>query len=296
MRRGARSITILLLGALLWLGGCRNVPESERVVVKIGDDDWSAAQLERYFELNLPAASDSDDQIKSRLLDRWIDERLVLREARARELRIADQDLDDMIEDPEYEGGDWERADQRRHLRERLMIELLQSLVLAELPEAGMQELQQNLPQGEPIGRREARIRALRFDDEETATKVHQQLRRNRLTFNEAVVHYAAEGDPDGVTRVDFETLPPAVREAIGSLKAGWSSEPVEMAGSHFLFQLVEWIEGDGQQQLERLREQFETDRRRAEWEQFVAELREKSRPRIIKKRLPFRYVAETSD
>jgi hypothetical protein len=283
----------ILLFALLT--GCSDVPESERVVVKIGDEGWSVSQLTRYFQLNLPAEGDSDDRVKSRLLDRWIDERLVLQEAGARELVIADQDLDDMIEDPEYEGGDWQRADQRRHLRERLLIELLQSLVLADHPAATVEELQENLSAEAVVGRREARIRALRFDDGESAMKVHQLLRKNRLTFNEAVVQYASEGDPDGATSVDVESLPPEVREAIEPLKSGWSSSPVEMAGNHFLFQLVEWVEGDAQQQLERLRDEYETERRRAEWGRFVAELRQKGRPRIRKKNLPFRYVAENS-
>ena len=287
-----RLLTVPLFALLI---GCSNVPESERIVVKIGDDGWSVAQLSHYFQLNLPADGETDDLVKSRLLDRWIDERLVLQEARARELVIADQDLDDMIEDPEYEGGDWQRADQRRHLRERLLIELLQSLVLADQPAATIEELRAKLPRESVVGRREARIRALRFDDGESAMKVHQQLRKNRLTFNEAVVQYAAEGDPDGATSVDFESLPPEVREAIEPLKPGWSSGPVEMAGSHFLFQLVDWVEGDAQQQLERLREEYETERRRAEWERFVAELRQKGRPRIRKKNLPFRYLAETS-
>ena len=286
MKRLALALLLVLTLA------CGDAEPGEELVLTIDDSSWTREELDRYFALNLPVEGENDDLVRSALLDSWIDERVALQEARARELAIADNDLDDMIEDPEYEGGDWERQDQRRHLRERLLIELLQSMVLSDLAPATDAEVLEWAQQSGGRPSRDLRLRALRFDELERADLAHRRLRKNQLTFNEAVVQYGTEGDPDGVNRVSFETLPPEVQEVIEPLKSGWSSPPVEIGGNIYLFQVVEWIEASANDQLQRARSDLDSARRREAWKQFIEQARQARKIRVVKKNLPFSYVA----
>ncbi len=140
------------------------------------------------------------------------------------------------------------------------------------------------------------RLRSLRFDSAEDAQRVHRSLRRDRLTFNEAVVQNTDDESQGAPTIVDWSTFPPEVQQALEKLRRGWSSVPVDLGGNTYLFQVVEWIESDPDAQIEAARAEIISAARRAAWEGFVAGLRASADIRVVRKNLPFRYVPDESE
>lgn len=300
-----RIMPLALLGAL----ACAPALElHERSVVSIDGTALTRGQLEAYLAMNLASVEDPEaegedaaaqsDLVRSRLLDTWIDEHLVLHEAARRHLTIDDEQLDEQLDDPAYESGEGDRHSQRVYLRNRLLIEVVQSQVLHEVAPPTSEEtfawLEQN-PGASMAGKR-VRLRSLRFDSAEDAQRVHRNLRRNRLTFNEAVVQNTDDESQGAPTIVDWSTFPPEVQQALEKLRRGWSSVPVGLGGSSYLFQVVEWIEPDPDAQIEAARGQIAAAARRAAWNEFVDGLRAKSDIRVTSKNLPFRYVSAGSE
>jgi hypothetical protein len=231
------------------------------------------------------------------LLDTWIDERLVLSEAAVRRLTIDDEQLDEQLDDPAYESGEGDRRSQRAYLRNRLLIELVQGQVLHDVALPSSEETAAWFANsGMLMAGRKVRLRSIRFDSAEDAQRVHLNLRRNRLTFNEAVVQSTDDESQGAPTIVDWSTFPPEVQQALENLRRGWSSVPVDLGGSTYLFQIVEWIEPDPDAELEAGRAEIISTTRRAAWEAFVAGLRASADIRVVRKNLPFRYIPDESE
>ena len=270
-------------------------------VARIDGQEMTRAELDTYLAINLALEEDGgelDDVVCSRLLDSWIDERLILAEAHERMLTLNDETLDDLLDDPAYESGDGDRESRRAQLRNRLMIQMLQGQVLEDVAVPSAAEAAEWMAAYDPEAEdgRKVELRSLRFDDSEQAQKVHRDLRRNRLTFNEAVVQNS-DDDSQGVpTVMEWTALPPEVQKAIEKLRPGWSSVPVEVAGSTYLFLIVAWTQSDRDSRLEAARTERYNAARREAWEQFVRQLRQASNVGIVHKNLPFSYVPDAPD
>ncbi len=295
--------------ALIGSVACGPVLEPyERPVVNIDGTRLTHGELEAYLTMNLAAVeeleNDSADEaglgdlVRSRLLDTWIDERLVLSEAAVRRLTIDDEQLDEQLDDPAYESGEGDRRSQRAYLRNRLLIELVQGQVLHDVALPSSEETAAWFAgnSGMLMAGRKVRLRSIRFDSAEDAQRVHLNLRRNRLTFNEAVVQSTDDESQGAPTIVDWSTFPPEVQQALENLRRGWSSVPVDLGGSTYLFQIVEWIEPDPDAELQAARAEIISTTRRAAWEAFVAGLRASADIRVVRKNLPFRYIPDESE
>jgi len=301
-----RPVVLIVLASAL---ACGPAPEPhDRPVATIAGAPLTRGELDAYLEKNLagtePADGEIDDEnergdlVRSLLLDTWIDERLILAEAAVRGLSIDNERLDEMLDDPAYESGDEDRRRQRVYLRDRLLIELVQGQVLhdVEFPTAAAAAEWLSESAGTSSTEISVRLRSLRFDDASTALEVHRSLRNNRLTFNEAVVQNTEDESQGAPTVVELASLPPEVQQALENLQPGWSSTPVELGGSTYLFQLVSWIEQDSQARIETARTTMFSATRRVAWERFVTGLRERESVRIVRKNLPFRYLSEESE
>lgn len=293
MRRAALRLGLIGLVFLTACGG--ETSEQELTVARVNGQALTRGALDDYLTTNLADQVD-DDLVRTRLLDSWIDERLLLAEAVERMLMIPDESLDMLLYDPDYESGEEDFEVRRENLRHRLMIEMLQGQVLQDivLPTAEQAEawlLEQDAEQVATT-ERSVELRSLRFDDADRAQAVHRSLRRDRLTFSEAVLQNTEDESQGVSTVVGFASLPPEVQEAIGKLQSRWSSKPVEVGGGIYLFQVVRWIEVDAEARIEAAREEMFAAERRAAWERFVSELREASRIRVLEENLPFRRVS----
>jgi hypothetical protein len=303
--RGAARATVGLAIAALGAGCESGFGRVEREVVAwVGDEPIRRAELEAYLADNLLAVEnedpvrEADAAVKSRLLDALIDQRLLLREAQRAQIDVTD------VEVAVYAG---EGTDGSGHVpltpaaevqaRQRLMIEKLQEQVLVDLAPPtdadiaawAESERERLLP------RRPMQLRALQLPSVDVARAVRQDIRRARLTFDEAIVAHEPAPGQTLPTRVSLDSLPAEVHQAIEALEVGAVSEPVELHERVYLFQVVAWLE-DPEALSAELQALARADlvKRRDEQalERLLEDLRKRTDVRIRAANLPFPYVS----
>jgi len=286
--------------------GCDRAPQDpqEVVVAWLGNEPLTLAQFQSYLDTQLLDAGlfDADAtgqaEVKSRLFDAFIEERLMWLEAQRRGIVVEDREVqaylgfDEFEEDVEPSDG----ASPEELARARLMVEKLRNDVTENLPAptgrevaAYAQEHHERL-----LPERRLELRALAFDSEEEAGKVYEEIDRRRMTFAEAVVlheSHLGEGLP---ARVDWSNLSEELRAALEGLKPGRVSQPLAFHGSYYLFKVESWLREpeELEQELgERARAELEALAREGAERELIAEARREYPVRVKLRRLPFRYT-----
>jgi hypothetical protein len=282
------ALTAALLFCFFGAVGCgssRDKPLDDGQVATLNGRPVTLEEFQVYLEISMPSeeeALEQDrevlDQVQSRVFDDFIDECLLELEGRAR----FESDPDPL---------------------ERLFAEiareaLLENPVTPEEVHAFLNDRMTQVDDAEGQNSRTLSIRSLMFEVEATAKKVYMDVRRDRVTFDEAAAaHETTPGQsrPFGTT---LGSLPEEVRQAINSLKPGWVSPPVEVHGSFYLFVVDEWTtrevslaDPDWQAEAAAI---LRSRRIQAATARFVQELRKKPGIRIDPSRLAFQYVPES--
>jgi len=302
---------VLVCCALLVVACGEEVPRDpeEAVVVQIDDRGLTRGELERYFEVNLVEYAEDEtlaeegrdqedqDEVLSRLFDAFVEEHLLLAEAESRGMEADDLEVQIYLgtpDDGEEPPDDLEaRAEEARR---RIKIEKLQEAALAELPRVEEADVQRHQAQrGEPLAPpRRVELRALMLPSAEQANTVYDQIRRRRISFDEAVVKYETVEGQARPQRLAWNNLAKEVRAAIEKLDPGKVSRPLEFQGGFFLFQVVSWLDDTAwaTDELNRMsREELEAARRKDAYDRLLAEARRTRKVQLHKRNLPFRYV-----
>jgi hypothetical protein len=187
----------------------------------------------------------------------------------------------------------------RRELaRQRLMVQKLIEQVTAEAAVAGDPEVlayaEQNRERLMPERRLE--IRALAFESKDEAAKVHREIRRRRMTFNEAVVRYERYPGQARPQLIDWSSLSETMRDALEDLKQGKVSPPLEFHGAFYLFEIGAWLREpeDLERELhERARRELLAAARQSAIDELLRETRLRTRVKLKRNRLPFVYLAD---
>jgi len=309
----SRSVTLpVLLVALVVAGiacGDRLHEGDRQVAVWVGDDAIYVDEVEQYLDANLVAADEDEevspgamDEVRSRLLDAMIDERLFHDEAERRGIGVSDLEVRtylelDTGETPEdAEERPWRETEARRRLR----VQKLQEEIVREQPEPSDEEVAtyarehaETLLPAQPLS-----LRALQLDSMDEARRIYNEIRRKRMTFNEAVLAHESSPGQAQPLQMSWDGLSPDLGKALRKLEPGQVSEPLELHGSIYLFQVVAWLDGPGDHDAEvarRARYELEALRRREALESLAERLRKAHPPRIRTEALPFRYVPETA-
>ena len=303
-------IVIRWILLLLLLGGaiaCKGSPTDplQRPAALVGGQPVYLDDVEKYFESNLieddsaySLSRETMDQVKSRLLDALIEERMLYVEAERREISVTDRELEAYLD---MGGGETPDDPEQRALREgearqRLMVQKLQEQVIQEQDPPSEDEVAEyaaehgaRLLPAQPL-----ELRALQLESLEQAKRVHNDIRRKRITFNEAaLVHDPSPGQALPM-QMSWDSLSSELREALKDLKPGQISEPLELHGSIYLFQVGTWLNDPADQDVELLRRarlELESNRRRDALERLLASLRQQSGVRIMPENLPFTYT-----
>jgi len=291
--------------ALVFVMGCEGqFGRGERdVVAWVGDEPIRRVEFEAYLADNLLAieegepVGDADGAVKSRLLDALIDQRLLLLEAARTRIDVTDIEI--AVYAGEGDEGSGHAAPTREaeiQAHQRLMIEKLQEHMVGGLAVPTEEEVdawatsqRERLLPGRPM-----ELRALQLRSLEVARSVREEIRRGRVTFDEAIVAHEPSPGQTVSTRVSWDRLPPEVLGAIEKLEVGAISGPVELHGSVFLFEVGLRLE-DPRALAAELRRIARTDleqrRRQEALGNLLKELRGKSEIRIRSTNLQFPYV-----
>lgn len=244
---------------------------AEIVVARIDSQALSLTELQTYFDANLLAdeaagelSSVELDRVKSRLFDAFVDERVLMAEAEKRGRQPSQLEAEAYAHEPPTDSEIREYIEKHRErLRPRRELELT-SLMLATM---------------------------------EQAETVYNQIRRRRMTFNEAVARYEANPGQTLPMRVAWDSLTEDLRQALDGLKPGRVTRPVEVHGEAYLFRLEslprEVATTEDASLMDWAARELEADRRRMAFDDMLVELRARSRVRLNLRNLPFRYVPQ---
>jgi len=306
-----RTIVIRWLLLLLVVGAvaCKDAPTDPRLLpaALVGGEPVYLSDVEKYFESNLIEGDstyrlppEAMDQVKSRLLDALVEERLLYAEAERREIQVTDREVQAYLEMGAVEASDdpEQRAAQEVEARQRLMVQKLQEQVIREQDPPSEDEVADyaaehadRLLPAQPL-----ELRALQLESLSQAKRVHNDIRRKRITFNEAaLVHDPSPGQALPL-QMSWDSLSSELRDALKDLKPGQISEPQELHGGVYLFQVGTWLKDPADQDVELLRRarlELESIRRRDTLDTLVASLREQSDVRIKTENLPFVYTPD---
>jgi hypothetical protein len=285
---------------------CNRGPEDpgDRVVARLGEESLTLAEFQAYLGTQLLDAGLADGdaegagEVKSRLFDAFIEERLMLLEAERRGITVDEQEVETYLGLDEFEedAEPSELQDPGELARTRLMIEKLRDVVTGNLavPSAAEIEAYAEEHRERLLPERRLELRALAFETEEEARRVYQEIRRRRMTFAEAVVLYESHPGEGLPLRVDWSNLSEELRAPLEELKPGRVSEPLEFHDSFYLFKVESWLrepEELERELRERARAELETLGREQAERELIEEARREHPVQIKRGRLPFRYV-----
>jgi hypothetical protein len=296
---------ILALAALAG-PGCDRTPDDpgKTVVAWLGDEPLTLAQFQSYLDTQMlggglvDAQAAGGEDVRSRLFDAFVEERLMLLGAERSGILVEDQEIqaylgfDEFEEDVEPSGT----VPPEELARTRLMVEKLRDEVTEGLPEPTEAEVEAYAEQNRErlLPERRLELRALAFDSEEQARKVYDEIRRQRMTFAEAVVLHESHPGEGFPLRVDWSNLSEELRAPLENLKPGRVSEPLEFHDSYYLFKVESWLREPEELESElheRARAELEALGREQAERDLIAQLGREYPVRLRLRALPFRYA-----
>jgi parvulin-like peptidyl-prolyl isomerase len=303
---------LILLPALLYFSACGlgslTQQESSGPVVKVGEESYSKADLNRFFDSRLNEFRDSVDVdvVKSALLDSFVEEKLLLREANRLSIEPDPQDLKSMREGLAASQGTAPeistKADQRmeQNLKENLKIQrYLRDHLFKEIS-ATQEECEAYYKDhlSEFISNDVVKVREILVEDEAKAQRIQALLKAGRnKNFGElARIHSKAPTADDGGDLGTFQRgdLPEEFEKAIFPLAPGTISKIVRSQYGYHLFYVEEKILAHQQKFYEaadQIQEKLMLERQRAALDKELAALANQTPIRVDREKLDFQYV-----
>jgi hypothetical protein len=184
---------------------------------------------------------------------------------------------------------------------QRLMVQKLQERMIRDRPTLTDDEIatyavdhRERLLPAKPL-----EMRALQMASMKQAKRVHREIRRKRMTFNEAALAYEPSPGQALPTRMSWESLPGDLRETLQQLNPGQVSKPLELHNEIYLFQVGKWLSDPADHDdelLRRARRELEGEHNRNILDALLRDLRNQAEVRIKKSSLTFTYVPRGED
>ena len=309
-----RPSTRFLAAAILAAGmisaslGCAPSPGAGDVsspAVRINNLEIPYAEFEAYLKANssedLPAGDDAET--RSRLLDQFIEERLLLQLAQERKIQVSGDRVDAYLESlgAGTEAGPGARpvdAAFREQIRRNLMIQDYKDRVLLREIRVEPDEVEAYYRE-HPGEFREARaviLRQILVEDALEAKQILSQLKESPDQFQVLAERHSVSPDKGQPRPYEEEELPESVRSMVFALNPGQVSDVVEETGKYRIFQGVDRHEGKSQT-IEEARLKIEgmlLQRKAGEvLSRSLAEVKRAARIEVQVKNLPFPYQGE---
>jgi len=295
------------VSALVVAAGCGFLSDgADRAIAEIAGEKVSRAAFDEYVESVLEdepgeASEPPSPELLSRLLDRFLEEELVVREAERRGLRVEEREITEALrglQNPEVASGASGEVDYRR-LRNRVQRALLAQKFREERVLKGLsvstEEIVAYYEEHRDEFQSPARVvlRQIFLEDPEEAASLRGELLRNPGRFREVAEERSAAPD-GGRARAYRETdLPPDLLEAIASVPEGGISKVATSAFGSRIF-LVEKREPEreisAEEAHERIRVILLQEKSRRAYDTMMFTLREQAGLVILEENVPFAY------
>jgi parvulin-like peptidyl-prolyl isomerase len=304
---GRLSSHVLLLTALLAVGGCGYLSDGgERAIAEIAGETVSRAAFDDYVRSILvdepgQASEPPSPELLSRLLDRFLEEELLVREAERRGILVEEREITEALRDlrnPELVSTTKEEADYQR-LRDRVRRALLAQKFREERVLKGLSVSIEEIAAYYEAHRDEfqtsARVvlRQILLEDPEEATALRRELLRSPGRFQEIAEERSMAPDGGRARAYDESDLPPDLIEAIAPVPEGGISKVATSAFGSRVF-LVEKREAEREisveEAYERIRVLLLQEKSRRAYEMMMSTLREQAGVVIREENVPFAY------
>ena len=303
-----------LLLSLLFLSGCSlfgPADPAEAPVAILDGRTVTRADLDAYLRENLPRTGEEDsveegdpDVVKSRLFDNFLDEEILLAEARRRKVTVSEAEIDAYLGElgagsREGEAPAPRDEEERRRARRNLSIQRLRDAFALRPSLLDAAEIETYLA----AHREELRAKpTVVFRAFPVASPADAPVRGKEIEKMKPRLERAARTGEDlgpeyGLLQeASIADLPEEYRAAIEALRPGEASAPATLDGDTWIFYLVAGptpvVEGE-ETLRERAREALARDRVEDASARQLAVLKIRSRIEIRPENLGFRYVPE---
>ena len=298
-----------LAAALIPAGtGCAALPgagDPAAPAVRINSQEIPYSEFEAYlkasFGEDLPPVQDAET--RSRLLDQFIEERLLLQLAESRKIRMGDDQVEEYLAGlgagteagPEGRPVD---AAFREQVRRNLIMQEFKDQVLLREVRVGPEEVEAYY-RDHAQDFREARavvLRQILVEDAATANQILSTLKQDPAQFQVLAERHSVSPDRGQPRPYEENQLPEPMRALIFALSPGQVSDAVEDGGKYRIFQAADRHEGKNQT-LDEVRGRIEAMllQRKADetLSRSLAEVKRGARITVLEKNLPFTYHGE---
>ncbi len=309
---------LLVLSALIcleacgWTGRLRSYlfeDEKGSAALQVGENEYSRDDLNRFFDTRLSEFRDpaDADKVKSNLLDSFIDERLLLREAESLKIEPDRKLLKAMMEQiaasspDSQEGADPNQdAELEKNIVESLkMQQYLHDHLLKNISITEQEcEAYYDKHQGDYVRNDVVHVREILVDNEEQARKIADSLASNRSkNFAEMARLFSrapSAGDGGNLGTFQRGELPEEFENVVFKLPPGTASKIVRTKYGYHIFLVEEKVRAHQQrfwEVKEQIRERLQQERERELITNELAELAAKVPVIIHRERLDFNYV-----
>lgn len=304
--------------ALLLLGGCTQRaprPSADKRILEIGSQSIYLDEFQQYVDDTIgeedaggegPAGQD-DPTTLSRLLDQFVEEELLLQQARKQGVQVGDAELQAFLElqglaptvsDPSLGGDSLEASNRfRSRVRKSLLLQRFKDQVVLKDVVVSDEEVESFFREhpGGFHGGSTVILRQILVDEEPLARRIRSELQLG-ASFQELAERHTLAPDRGEARQYEEADLPEEIQAVVNSLRKGEVSGIVNIGGQYRVF-LLEARRGRSLQALEDVRERikFTLLRRKTgqAMEQYISELRSRVPIRVYHDNLPFDYAVE---
>jgi parvulin-like peptidyl-prolyl isomerase len=254
-----------------------------------------------------PDGVESDPVTASRLFDQFVEEQLLLTQARKDGIQVSDAEVQAYLESqglnettPEAaEQGDAKAAADRfqARIRNTLMVQKFKDSVVLKDVQVTPQEIEQFFREHPAEFRASSRLvlRQILVDEEPLARRIRSELDRG-ASFQELAERHSLAPDRGQAVQYDEGDLPEDLQAALAPLAEGQTSDVVNSNGRYHIFRL-ESRPQKSPQALEDVRERIKFMLLRRKMDEamarYLGELRSRLTLRVYHENLPFPYQAE---
>lgn len=301
-RAALPALAILLLSCMAgcgWFGG------GTKVIARIAGEPVTQEDFDRYVEETLldDAAAGGEkpaDQLLSRLLDRYLDEELIIREAQRQGLQATEEEIAEATQFRSHGAGATagvEGAEERARnaARRAVLLRKFREEVVLSGVEVSDEEIAAYYDTHRDKFRQSSQLilRQILLDDEDQARKLREELWKDPNKFEAAAEELSLAPDGGRPTAYHSANLPPEILEAVEAVGEGEISRVAKSPGGFRIF-LVEKREAAREVTREeaagRIGVLLMQEKSRQATEEMLAALRSEAGLVILEQNLRFTY------
>ena len=322
-KRIARPAAVLLAGPLLVvLAACAGkkeapggaVPAAQGgatpepgMVATVGGEPVPYKSFERYLADNGMedgGEAEQDDVIKSRLLDQFLEEQLLLHAAQGLKVTVSEAEIDAFLQQIGVTEGEADTGGPegeqvfRDKVRQELVVQKVKDAAVLSKVQVTPGEVDDYLKKQPDLLRTSRRLvlRQILVDDKRLADRLRVTLASDPTRFEAVARENSVASDHGQARAYNEDELPVELRQPLLALDPGQVSPVIENAQRYMIFQLVqkeEPKEADPKEIRRDIQLKIFQEKSGQALERYIADLRKETPIRVNRPALPFDYAGE---